>query len=116
MLLSKLSKNFISLKSVSHPFVVSVNDNTLIQTNLTHSNVVNNIKTMPVGIDISGKNSFAVTDIIIVDGDLINDMDALNLLINYKNDLTVKFEICPTRDMKLMYTRIGFIAQYYDCV
>jgi len=115
--LKNASGQYVPKGSEYHPICISFINNKFVQTNLTHSDEVKGLQTIPVGKDNNGNDSFASVDLIVVDVDEIsNSPEAffkLNALRNYVSELKNKEELYPTTDLKLTYSRIGFAAQYF---
>jgi hypothetical protein len=90
---------------------ISFINNKIMHINFTHSSFVNGNKTMLVGQDISGYNSYVVSEISVINTNNINTPIGFNLLINLKEGLIKSTEICPVQDLELMNKRIGFVAR-----
>jgi len=113
----KLSKQKIS--SNDHPTDHSVKDGWILQTNYTHSARVEGNRSMPVGKDHKGRDSYVVAKFIAVDATPKNinkmTLEERLLFLDSLKDLAEGFkqmkEYNPTTDLKLTNERIGFIAR-----
>ena len=115
----ELSEQHISSKSNYHPTGYSAKDGWILQTNYTHSARVEGNRTVPVGKDHKGRDSYVVGEIIAIDVSPSNiskmPLERALLFVDLLKDFAKEFNLLqdcnPTTDLKLTNARIGFVAR-----